>query len=115
MLRANPELPIFNFEKLVIATDNFSVDNKLGRGGFGSEYKGKFHDGQEIAVKRLSKRSGQGSEEFMNEVVVISKLQHRNLVRLVGSYIEVEEKMLVYEYLPKAWIHSFLIQRNNPF
>ncbi|KAF6170695.1 hypothetical protein GIB67_015647 [Kingdonia uniflora] len=108
MLRANPELPIFNFEKLVIATDNFSVDNKLGRDGFGSVYKGKFPDGQEIAVKRLSKRSGQGSEEFMNEVVVISKLQHRNLVRLVGSYIEVEEKMLVYEYQPNKGLDSFL-------
>ncbi|KAF6159049.1 hypothetical protein GIB67_032666 [Kingdonia uniflora] len=108
MIGANPELPIFNFEKLVIATDNFSVDNKLGRGGFGSVYKGKFPDGQEIAVKRLSKRSEQGSEEFMNEVVVISKLQHRNLVRLVGCCIEGEEKMLVYEYLPNKGLDSFL-------
>ncbi|AET01445.1 G-type lectin S-receptor-like Serine/Threonine-kinase [Medicago truncatula] len=71
------ELPVYEFAKLEAATNNFHFGNILGKGGFGPVYKGIMQDGQEIAVKRLSKSSGQGIEEFMNEVVVISKLQHR--------------------------------------
>ncbi|KAM4102050.1 hypothetical protein ACB094_05G193400 [Castanea mollissima] len=93
------ELPTFSLEELATATNNFHIANMLGRGGFGTVYKGKLHDGQEIAVKRLSRSSGQGLEEFMNEVFVISKLQHRNLVRLLGCCIEGEENMLIYEYM----------------
>ncbi|KAH6801746.1 hypothetical protein C2S51_033192 [Perilla frutescens var. frutescens] len=93
------ELPQFTFEMLTNATDQFHDDNLLGRGGFGPVYKGNLENGKEIAVKRLSAASGQGMQEFMNEVIVISKLQHRNLVRLLGCCVEREEKMLIYEYM----------------
>ncbi|KAK2360570.1 G-type lectin S-receptor serine/threonine-protein kinase [Trifolium repens] len=102
------EILIFDFEKLATATNNFHLSNKLGQGGFGPVYKGKLEDGQEIAVKRLSRASGQGLEEFMNEVVVIYKLQHRNLVRLLGCCIEGDEKMLMYEYMPNKSLDAFI-------
>ncbi|KAM3761909.1 hypothetical protein ACB098_01G303600 [Castanea mollissima] len=76
------ELPLLSFSCIAAATDNFSAANKLGEGGFGPVYKGELR-GHEIAIKRLSKRSGQGLEEFKNEVKLISKLQHRNLVKMV--------------------------------
>ncbi|CAH8360318.1 unnamed protein product [Eruca vesicaria subsp. sativa] len=102
------ELPLFGFQVLATATDSFSLANKIGRGGFGPVYKGKLSEGQEIAVKRLSQASGQGLEELMNEVVVISKLQHKNLVKLLGCCIEGEERLLVYEYMPKKSLDAYL-------
>ncbi|KAL9687827.1 hypothetical protein QQ045_032234 [Rhodiola kirilowii] len=102
------EMPLYSFEQLATATGNFDAANKLGQGGFGPVYKGTFVDGKEIAVKRLSRASGQGLAEFMNEVVVISKLQHRNLVRLLGCCVEKDEKMLIYEYMPKKSLDAYL-------
>ncbi|KAJ6918083.1 hypothetical protein NC651_012338 [Populus alba x Populus x berolinensis] len=74
----NMELPLFSYESVSVATGQFS--DKLGEGGFGPVYKGKLPTGLEIAVKRLSERSGQGLEEFRNETILIAKLQHRNLL-----------------------------------
>ncbi|KAL2589198.1 hypothetical protein GLYMA_13G248700v4 [Glycine max] len=102
------DLPVFNFENIATATNYFNLANKLGQGGFGSVYKGVLQDGQEVAVKRLSRTSRQGTEEFMNEVTVISKLQHRNLVRLLGCCIEGEEKMLIFEYMPNKSLDFYL-------
>ncbi|XP_030528722.1 G-type lectin S-receptor-like serine/threonine-protein kinase At1g11330 [Rhodamnia argentea] len=101
-------LPLSTFDMLVTATDNFDSSNLLGQGGFGPVYKGKMPNGQEIAVKRLSRASRQGLQEFMNEVGVISKLQHRNLVRLLGCCIEGDEKILIYEYLPNKSLDAIL-------
>ncbi|XP_073004172.1 G-type lectin S-receptor-like serine/threonine-protein kinase At1g11300 isoform X2 [Typha latifolia] len=102
------QLPLINFESIVVATDNFSDSHKLGQGGFGKVYKGKLHGEQQVAVKRLIRGSGQGIEEFKNEVVLIAKLQHRNLVRLLGCCIQGEEKLLVYEYMPNKSLDYFL-------
>ncbi|CAA3029413.1 Serine threonine kinase [Olea europaea subsp. europaea] len=108
------EFPLFTFETLANSTDKFHDDNMLGKGGFGPVYKGKLADGKEIAVKRHSAASGQGMEEFMNEVDVISKLQHRNLVKLLGCCVEKEEKILVYEYMPNKSLDLFLFDPSHP-
>ncbi|KAL3834173.1 hypothetical protein ACJIZ3_008909 [Penstemon smallii] len=108
------ELPLFTFETVSNATDKFHKNNLLGRGGFGLVYKGYLAKGKEIAVKRLSTVSGQGNVEFMNEVVVISKLQHRNLVRLLGCCVERDEKMLIYEYMPNKSLDGCLFDPNHP-
>ncbi|KAI8525195.1 hypothetical protein RHMOL_Rhmol13G0210200 [Rhododendron molle] len=90
------------------ATNNFSNDNKIGEGGFGLVYKGLLPDGQEVAVKRLSRTSGQGAQEFKNEVLLVAKLQHRNLVRLLGFCLGGEEKILIYEFVPNKSLDYFL-------
>ncbi|RID78540.1 hypothetical protein BRARA_A01354 [Brassica rapa] len=98
----------FDFKAIEAATSNFHNTNKLGHGGFGEVYKGTFPNGTEIAVKRLSKTSGQGEREFKNEVLLVAKLQHRNLVRLLGFCVQGEEKILVYEFLPNKSLNYFL-------
>ncbi|KAF9617215.1 hypothetical protein IFM89_035097 [Coptis chinensis] len=104
--RGKLEIPSFDFNTVSAATKNFS--NKLGQGGFGPVYKGKLLDEREIAVKRLSRSSGQGVQEFKNELVLISKLQHRNLVRLLGFCIDKEEMMLLYEYMLNKSLDAYL-------
>ncbi|XVE87903.1 hypothetical protein DITRI_Ditri19aG0025700 [Diplodiscus trichospermus] len=109
------ELQLLKFQEIATATNNFDPANKLGQGGYGPVYWGKFPDGQEIAVKRLSRASEQGQEEFMTEVEVISQLKHRNLVKLLGCCTDREEKMLVYEYMPNKSLDAFLFgQQRRP-
>ncbi|THG22186.1 hypothetical protein TEA_025236 [Camellia sinensis var. sinensis] len=110
------EVKLFSFASILAATNNFSPENKLGQGGFGPVYKGilpegqvgNFARGQEIAVKRLLRGSGQGLVEFKNEIILIAKLQHMNLVRLLGCCIHRDEKMLIYEYMPNKSLDFFL-------
>ncbi|XP_022633642.1 cysteine-rich receptor-like protein kinase 10 isoform X2 [Vigna radiata var. radiata] len=111
------DLPRIPFFTILQSTDNFSEASKLGEGGFGPVYKGNLPDGRQIAVKRLSKFSGQGSEEFNNEVMFIAKLRHRNLVRLLACCLEENEKILVYEYLPNKSLdfHLFDVEKRKQF
>ncbi|KAK4485157.1 hypothetical protein RD792_007770 [Penstemon davidsonii] len=98
----------YEFGKIRAATNDFSEANKLGQGGFGVVYKGKLLNNQEIAVKRLARDSGQGGLEFKNEVMLLARLQHRNLVRLLGFSIEGNEKLLVYEFVQNASLDHFI-------
>ncbi|KAK9067850.1 hypothetical protein SSX86_011961 [Deinandra increscens subsp. villosa] len=107
------EMLLFSFASIVAATRDFSAENKLGQGGFGPVYKGTLDDGHEIAIKRLSRSSGQGLVEFKNELILIVKLQHTNLVRILGCCIHREEKMLVYEYMPNKSLDFFLFDENR--
>ncbi|KAH0698174.1 hypothetical protein KY289_015656 [Solanum tuberosum] len=90
---------VFTIRQIKAATNNFDAANKIGEGGFGSVYKGTLLDGTVIAVKQLSSKSKQGNREFVNEIGMISSLQHPNLVKLYGCCAEGNQLLLVYEYL----------------
>ncbi|RDX85763.1 Cysteine-rich receptor-like protein kinase 26, partial [Mucuna pruriens] len=98
----------FDFQTIIDATNNFADANKLGQGGFGPVYKGTLPNGEEVAIKRLSRGSGQGDIEFKNELLLGAKLQHRNLVRLLGFCLETGERIIVYEFLPHKSLDSFI-------
>ncbi|KAM0951471.1 putative protein kinase RLK-Pelle-DLSV family [Dioscorea sansibarensis] len=114
-LRGNDELELrqLQWSTLMEATNNFAETKILGKGGFGLVYKGKLAEGREVAVKRLSKNSTQGVDEFKNELTFIAKLQHRNLVRLLGYCIQGDEKILVYEYMPNGSLDAFLFDKEK--
>ncbi|TYI77525.1 hypothetical protein E1A91_D06G146000v1 [Gossypium mustelinum] len=101
----------FDFDAVRVATEDFSDANILGRGGFGPVYKGKLEDGRQVAIKRLSENSGQGQQEFKNEVMLLAKLQHRNLVRLLGFSLEQKERVLIYEFLPNSSLDNFVFAK----
>ncbi|XP_047154501.1 cysteine-rich receptor-like protein kinase 44 [Vigna umbellata] len=98
----------FDFATIEAATNKFSEDRRIGKGGYGEVYKGILPNGEEVAVKRLSTNSKQGAEEFKNEVLLIAKLQHKNLVRLIGFCQQDREKILIYEYVPNKSLDHFL-------
>ncbi|KAM4125596.1 hypothetical protein ACB094_01G321200 [Castanea mollissima] len=103
-----PNLQVFSLADIEAATNKFSFENKLGEGGYGPVYKGVLPNGNEIAVKKLSKTSTQGFEEFKNEVMLTAKLQHVNLVQVLGFCIESDEQMLMYEYMPNKSLDFYL-------
>ncbi|XP_078159272.1 cysteine-rich receptor-like protein kinase 2 isoform X2 [Carex rostrata] len=98
----------FKYGDLRKATDDFSHINRLGEGGYGAVYKGVLPDGREIAVKRLFFNTRQWLEQFFNEVRLVSQVQHKNLVKLLGCSVEGPESLLVYEYLCNTSLDHFL-------
>ncbi len=99
---------LFSLKELVKATNGFASDQKLGVGGFGTVYKGTLESGLTVAVKRTNKVNTIGAQQFLNEVVVLSQVNHRNLVRLHGCCLETEVPMLVYEYVPNGNLSQHL-------
>ncbi|KAL6177856.1 hypothetical protein ACLB2K_049377 [Fragaria x ananassa] len=103
----------FELQALQIATGFFSDVNKLGHGGFGPVYKGLMPNGVEVAVKKLSLDSRQGVREFTNEIKLLLRVQHKNLVMLLGCCVQGPEKMLVYEYLPNKSLDFFIFDQTK--
>ncbi|TVU09264.1 hypothetical protein EJB05_42722 [Eragrostis curvula] len=105
----------FTLRQIKAATGNFDAANKIGEGGFGSVYKGLLSDGTVIAVKQLSSRSKQGHREFVNEIGMISALQHPNLVKLYGCCTEGNQLLLVYEYMENNCLARALFGKLSSF
>ncbi|XP_074270064.1 cysteine-rich receptor-like protein kinase 25 [Silene latifolia] len=103
----------YDLQTILTATNNFSDENKLGEGGFGRVYKGTLSDGQLIAVKRLSRSTSRDIQAFKTEVLVVAKLQHRNLARLLGFCYTDQAKLLVYEYFANKSLENFLFDHEN--
>jgi len=113
ILKIEGKPTIYSYSVLKTATKNFQAASKLGEGGFGAVYKGVLPDGTEVAVKQLSVSSRQGQEEFLNEVMLITGVQHRNLVKLRGCCLKGDERLLVYEFLENRSLHQALFDETN--
>ncbi|CAL4905239.1 unnamed protein product [Urochloa decumbens] len=104
----------FRYDELAIATDDFSDEQKLGQGGFGSVYKGFLEsENLQVAIKRVSRSSKQGRKEYVSEVKIISRLRHRNLVQLIGWCHDGGELLLVYELMPNGSLDTHLYKAHN--
>ncbi|XP_020683325.1 putative serine/threonine-protein kinase [Dendrobium catenatum] len=106
-------LRLFSYNELRSATSNFCLSNKIGRGGFGSVYKGVLKNGTLIAIKVLSAQSKQGANEFLTEIDVITNVSHPNLVRLIGCCVQDTNRILVYEYVENKSLDHALLGLNS--
>ncbi|MCL7029374.1 hypothetical protein MKW94_018282 [Papaver nudicaule] len=104
-----------SIEVLRQITDNFSEKNILGRGGFGVVYKGEFHNGTQVAVKRMESNlvEKKGIDEFQAEIAVLTQVRHKHLVALLASCVNGHERLLVYEFMPKGTLSHHLFEWNQ--
>ncbi|GAB4831216.1 hypothetical protein Ancab_005226 [Ancistrocladus abbreviatus] len=103
----------FSYDEIRAATNDFHFRNKIGRGGFGTVYKGILKDGVQVAIKTLSAESKQGVDEFLTEINIISNLRHPNLVTLIGCCAEGDNRTLVYAYVENRSLDRVLLGRND--
>ncbi|MCO5556307.1 hypothetical protein L7F22_009854 [Adiantum nelumboides] len=104
---------VFSLAELEVATGHFNFTNKLGESAFGIVYKGALSSGEQVAIKKLFTGGHQGKQEFLNEVNLITSVQHKNVIRLLGCCVEGPERILVYDYLPNKSLDFLLSARAN--
>ena len=106
---------LFNSKELENATDRFNENRILGKGGQGTVYKGMLIDGRIVAIKKCNTEDEGNLEQFVNEIIILSQINHRNVVKLLGCCLETEVLLLVYEFIPNGTLFQYLHKENEDF